>query len=141
VRAGGTPVCRLSDVFRTATAGLKSVDDYLGFLEDRDVLSLDFVMRPQSWFLCDLQTGVPLVTSLFLYGQDSARLNAFLRRHGVEELPWLNAMPRLPLFLSQRQRSRIEALYAQDFTLVAELKAQRTREAADAARIAGIAAE
>ena len=48
VRAGGTADCRLSDAFRAQTAHLRSVDDYLCFLEQRDVLSQDFVMRPQS---------------------------------------------------------------------------------------------
>src|SRR4051812_11070000 len=33
VRAGGTPGWRLSRVFAEATAGVKSVDDYLSFLE------------------------------------------------------------------------------------------------------------
>src|ERR1700759_5137176 len=54
VRSGGTESCRLSDVFVRQTAHLRNVDDYLSFLEERDALSLDFVMRPQSWFICDL---------------------------------------------------------------------------------------
>jgi hypothetical protein len=139
VRAGGTACCRLSAVFTAETAHIRSVDDYLCFLKDRDVLSQDFVMRPQSWFVCDLATGAPLVKSLFLYGDDNERLKAFLRGHGVRELPWLNAAPRLPLFLSRRQKSRIETLYAQDFALVAGLKA--ARQAADLAEVAAIAAE
>src|ERR1700753_1339508 len=64
VRSGGTASCRLSDVFLRQTAGLKTVDDYLSFLEERDDLSLDFVMRSQSWFVCDLETGNPLVRDL-----------------------------------------------------------------------------
>jgi hypothetical protein len=139
VRAGGTDSCRLSAVFGAQTADIRSVDDYLCFLEERDILSQDFVMRPQSWFVCDLATGAPLVKSLFLYGEDNERLDAFLRGHGVRELPRLNAMPRVPLFLSRRQKSRIETLYARDFALVAELKA--VRQAADLAEVAAIAAE
>src|SRR5579863_5494630 len=41
VRGGGTETCRLSDVFVRQTARLRSVDDYLSFIEERDVLSLD----------------------------------------------------------------------------------------------------
>ena len=63
-------------------------------------------MRPQSWFVCDLQSGAPLVRNLFLYGDDS--LNDYLHRHGVTKLPWLNASGQVPLFLSSRQKSRIE---------------------------------
>ena len=52
VRAGGTKSCRLSDFFIAETAHVRSVDDYLCYLEERDVLATDFVMRPQSWFVC-----------------------------------------------------------------------------------------
>jgi hypothetical protein len=141
VRSGGTESCRLSDVFVRQTAHLRNVDDYLSFLEERDALSLDFVMRPQSWFICDLETGVPLVKRLFLYGQDEPALAAFLKRHGVGKLPWLNPSDRIPLFLSLRQRQRIEKLYARDFALVEGLRCRRAQEIANLTRIAGIAAE
>lgn len=118
VRSGGTESCRLSDVFVCATAGIRSVDDYLSFLEDRDTLSLDFVMRPQSWFVCDLKSGAPLVKRLFLYDADGAHLARYLKAHGVSCLPWLNNSMRLPLELSAKQKARIERLYVQDFALV-----------------------
>lgn len=141
VRSGGTPTCRLSEVFVRQTAGLKSVDDYLSFIEERDDLSLDFVMRPQSWFVCDLETGAPLVRNLFLYGQDDALLAAYLKAQGVAELPWLNMSERVPLLLSVRQKRRIEKIYARDFALVEMLRDRRAREDWNIARIAGIAAE
>ena len=139
VRSGGTESCRLSDVFARQTAQLKSVDDYLSFIEARDDFSLDFVMRPQSWFVCDLKTGVPLVRRLFLYGQDDAELAAYLKKRGVAGLPRLNMSDRMPLFLSARQKRRIEKIYARDCQLVETLRSRRARE--DIARIAGIAAE
>ncbi len=139
VRSGGTKTCRLSDVFVRQTAHLGSVNDYLSFIEDRDALSLDFVMRPQSWFVCDLETGMPLVKRLFLYGQDGAALAAYLKPHGVKRLPWLNLSARIPLVLSARQKRRIEKIYARDFELVEKLRSRRARETFD--RIAGIAAE
>jgi Sulfotransferase family len=141
VRSGGTESCRLSDVFVRQTAHLRNVDDYLSFIEERDAVSLDFVMRPQSWFVCDLETGAPLVKRLFLYGQDEQALAAFLKRHGVGKLPWLNPSDRIPLFLSARQRRRIEKIYARDFALVEGLRSRRAQEIANLARIAGIAAE
>jgi hypothetical protein len=141
VRRGGTPTCRLSDVFARQTASLQTVDDYLSFIEERDDLSLDFVMRPQSWFVCDLKTGEPLVRRLFLYGQDDGLLAAYLRGHGVAQLPWLNMSERTPLSLSGRQKRRIEKIYARDFALVEMLKERRAREDWNIARVAGIAAE
>ena len=119
VRSGGTDSCRLSDVFVRQTAGLRSVDDYLSFIEDRDALSLDFVMRPQSWFVCDLETGAPLVKRLFLYGQDDARWRAIWKRMARARLPWLNPSARnSAACLSGRQKRRIEKIYARDFELV-----------------------
>jgi hypothetical protein len=140
-RNGGTDACRMSDVFVRQTAHLKSVDDYLSFLEARDDFSLDFVMRPQSWFVCDLETGAPLVRRLFLYGQDDALLADYLKAQGVAELPWLNMSERMPLLLSARQKRRIEKVYARDFTLVEALRSRRAREDWTVERIAGIAAE
>jgi hypothetical protein len=141
VRGGGTVSCRLSDVFVRQTAHLKSVDDYLSFVAERDDLSLDFVMRPQSWFVCDLKTGAPLVKRLFLYGQDDAHLAAYLKTQGVAQLSRLNMSERMPLLLSVRQKRRIEKIYARDFALVETLRCRDAREDWNIARIAGIAAE
>ena len=141
VRSGGTSSCRLSDVFVRQTASLRNVDDYLSFIEERDDLSLDFVMRPQSWFVCDLETGAPLVKRLFLYGQDDALLAAYLKEQGVTGLPWLNMSERVPAPLSPRQRRRIEKIYAQDFALVGALRSRRAQADWTIERIAGIAAE
>ena len=141
VRAGGTPSCRMSDVFIRQTRSLRTVDDYLSYLEGRDPWSLDFVMRPQSWFVCDLKTGAPLVKRLFLYGRDDAVLSDFLKSHGVDRLAWLNPSMRNPLELSARQRRRIEKIYARDFELVGALRYRRAQGAPDLLRAAGVAAE
>ena len=139
VRAGGTPSCRLSDVFARQTAPVVTVDDYLDFLEGRDVLDLDFVMRPQSWFVCD--GDVPLVKNLFLYGEDDGALAAWLRPYGVAQLPWLNRSARVALFLTDVQRRRIARLYAADFALIESVRAQRAWARQDVFRTAAIAAE
>jgi len=139
VQAGGAADSRLSDVFRRQTHRLKTVDDYLGFLEAREPLDMDFVMRPQAWFVTDPKTGAVLVKDLFVLGEDSAALAAYLSPHGVERLPWLNAAPRAPLSLSARQRRRIERLYADDFFLIESLKRQKRTQ--DETRVAAIAAE
>lgn len=137
VRAGGTPTCRLSQVFVDQTRHVHGVDDYLDFLEGRAPLDLDFVMRPQSWFVCDLATGAPLVDDLFLYGQDDAALARYLAGHGVAQLPWLNRSRRLPLRFTTVQQARIRQLYAADFALIDSLRQARR----DDPRIAAIAAE
>ena len=153
VRSRGTESCRLSDVFVRQTAQVRNVDDYLSFIEARDALSLDFVMRPQSWFVCDLKTGASLVKRLFLYGQDGDALAAHLKPYGVTKLPWLNPSARIPLSLSARQKRRIEKIYVRDFELVEGLRHRHAKEALDdvlslralnarnLSRIAGIAAE
>jgi len=124
VRSRGTPASRLSAVFAAQTAHIASVDDYLAFLEARGPLDLDFVMRPQSWFVCD-SNGAVLVKQLFLYGEDHAALGDFLKAHGIAMLPWLNRAERNEVNLTARQLGRIESLYAQDFALIGSLRAAR----------------
>jgi hypothetical protein len=136
VRAGGTQTSRLSDAFLRQTENLATVDDYLSFLEERGPLDLDFVMRPQSWFVCD-EAGRVLVKDLFLLEEDSAALALYLAPQGIGELPWLNRAPRLAIFLNARQRRRVERVYADDFALIESLRRQnRARSAAYAAKIA-----
>jgi hypothetical protein len=125
VRAGGTQSCRLSEVFRAETAHIRCVDDYLSFIEERTVFELDFVMRPQSWFVCDPESGLPLVRRLFLYDRDQVSLLAYLRPHGINVLPWLNRSLRIPLVLSRRQKLRVEKIYEADLGLVNLLTAWR----------------
>ncbi len=124
VRQGGTPASRLSAVFAAQTAHITSVDDYLSFLEGRGPLDLDFVMRPQSWFVCG-EDGGALVKWLFLYEEDRSALAEFLRPYGIDALPWLNRTERTDLALTGRQRRRIETLYAQDFALIGSLRMSR----------------
>ena len=133
--------CRLSDVFLDQTDNIHSVDDYLSFIEERDALSLDFVMRPQSWFVCDLKTGQPLVKRLFLYGRDHEMLSAYLSAHGVARLPWLNRSIRMPLDFSARQKSRIRKLYAADFQLVEHIRSGRTATEREILRAMGVTAK
>jgi hypothetical protein len=124
VRNGGTPASRLSDVFVTETAHIASVDDYLSFLEERSPLDLDFVMRPQSWFVCG-NDGSVLVKRLFLYGENRAALGTFLKSHGVQVLPWLNRAERNELGLTSRQIDRIKRVYAADFALIESVRSSR----------------
>lgn len=140
IRTGGTEICRLSDVFRSQTENLRSVDDYLDFLEERDELSRDFVMRSQSWFVSDLETGTPLVKQLFLYGRDDAALAAYLKRHGVAQLSRLNSSRRTPLDFTAQQKRRIENIYANDFVLVDRLRRQPAQQTAGRAAAGALTA-
>lgn len=141
VRSGGTSSCRLSDVFLEQTGHIRSVDDYLAFIEEHDVFSLDFVMRPQSWFVCDAETGLPLVKRLFLYGRDRQALAAYLGAHGVTHLPWLNRSFHMPIELSVKQKARIRKLYAADFELVEKVSSVPTAAERELLRAMGVAAE
>jgi hypothetical protein len=134
VRNGGTDICRLSGVFQKQTAHIRSVDDYLDFLESRGPYDLDFVMRTQSWFVSD-DAGNPLVKRFFFYGQDVRALGAYLTRRGGGALPWLNRAQRLPLRLTAQQRQRIAAYYADDLALIARVQDGRN------SATSGIAAE
>jgi hypothetical protein len=115
------------------------MDDYISFIEERDMPMLDFVMRPQSWFICDLKTGQPLVKHLFLYGRDHEALSAYLSAHGVARLPWLNKSIQMPLDFSARQKSRIQKIHQGDFQLMERMKDARALR--DILRTAGVAAE
>jgi hypothetical protein len=139
VRGGGAENARLSEVFQALTARLRSVDDYLSFIEGRDIFDLDFVMRPQSWFVSDLESGAVLVKRLFLYDENNGALAAYLKGHGIAGLPWLNRAIKVPLALSSRQKSRVEKIYAQDFVLVENLR--QGKASAKLVPLAGIAAE
>ena len=141
VRAGGTQTSRLSDAFVRQTTHIASVDDYLCFLEERRPLDLDFVMRPQSWFVCDPATGAPLVKDLFLLSEHGAALAAYLARHKAGALPWLNRGPRKAIRLSAAQRRRVERLYACDFALIDSLRTERRKRAEQLLAGVAIAAE
>jgi len=93
-------------------------------------------MRPQSWFVCDLQSGLPLVKQLFLLEEDKPSLAAYLAPYGIAGLPWLNRTPPVTLLLKPAQRRRIERVYADDFALIEQVRRQR-----DEVRSANIAAE
>jgi hypothetical protein len=126
---------------QSAGSFVKTVDDYLAFLEGREALELDFVMRPQSWFVCDAVTGTPLVKDLFLLEEDAGALAAYLAPHKVGPIPWLNRAPRAAMLFNPRQRRRVERLYADDFSLIDSVRAARRERAEDLLRIAAIAAE
>jgi hypothetical protein len=112
------------------TAHIRSVDDYLSWLELRPPIQRDHIMRPQSWYVSDLKTGEVLVKRLFLLGAETDALDDYLRGHGVGPLGWVNRSERLPLDLSPEQCRRVVALYREDFELVSALRGQRARDAA-----------
>jgi hypothetical protein len=128
VRKAGIRGSDLNDVFCSLARDIRSVDEYLDFLEHRNVLSLDFVMRPQTWFVCDRVSGKPLPKRLFVLGRDNAALDAFLQARGSTGMPWLNGSLREPLDLSPVQRWRIKAIYEADFALVRHTQQQRMTE-------------
>jgi hypothetical protein len=131
VRAGGAERVTLASPFRRQTAHIRSVDDYLTWLEARTALQCDHVMRPQSWYVTDPASGEVLVKRLFLLGPETEALDEYLGSHGVGPLGWINRSERLPLDLTPVQCQRIVALYRDDFDLIGRLRAERAREAAD----------
>jgi hypothetical protein len=130
VRAGGAERVTLASPFRRQTAHVRSVDDYLAWLETRAPIQRDHVMRPQSWYVTDPASGEVLVKRLFLLGAETEALDAYLGSHGVGPLGWINRSERLPLDLTPTQCERVVNLYRQDFDLISALRADRAREAA-----------
>jgi hypothetical protein len=130
IRSGGAERVRLSPPFREQTAHIRSVDDYLDWLEPRTPLQCDHVMRPQSWYVTDLKTGEVLVKRLFLLGAETEVLETYLRGHGIGPLGWVNRSQRQPLDLTPAQARRVVSLYEQDFALIGTLRAQHARESA-----------
>ena len=70
------------------------------WLETREPLQRDHVMRPQSWYITDLNSGEVLVKKLFLLGPETEALCEYLRGYGVGPLGWINRSERLPLDLT-----------------------------------------
>ena len=143
VQSGGAERVRLSPPFRRQTAHVRSVDDYLDWLEPRTPLQCDHVMRPQGWYVTDPKTGKVLVKRLFLLGAQTGALERYLRGHGIGPLGWVNRSARRPLDLTPTQCRRVVALYAQDFALVGALRARHAREDATGRvdQALGVAAE
>jgi hypothetical protein len=124
MRAAGAEGVHMAAVFADQTRHIDSVDAYLDYLEGKDIFDLDFVMRPQSWFVTGAD-GKVLVKNLFILGADDAALAAYLKPFGAGAIPHVNRSKRQDLELTDAQRRRVEALYAADFTLIESLRAQR----------------
>lgn len=124
VRHGGGSVVGLSRAFRHLTRRIGTVDDYLDFIQGKPALDLDFVMRPQSWFVCD-RAYRPVVSRLFRLGQDEDKLAAFLAHQGIRQLPVLNRSCEDHVVLTATQKDRLRHIYASDYQLLESLPALR----------------
>jgi hypothetical protein len=124
MRGQGADGVRMAAVFADQTRHIDSVDAYLDYLEGKDIFDLDFVMRPQSWFVTDAD-GRVLVKNLFILGADDAALAAYLKPFGVGPIPHVNRSKRQSLELTDTQRRRVEKIYAGDFALIESLRAKR----------------
>jgi hypothetical protein len=130
MRAAGAEGVHMAAVIADQTRHITSVDAYLDYLESRDVFDLDFVMRPQCWFVTDLD-GQVMVKKLFILGEDDAALAEYLKPQGIDAIPHVNRSRRQTLELTDAQRRRVEKIYAGDFALIDSLRAQRAAAAAN----------
>jgi len=108
----------LNGLSRLMTAGVKSIDDYISFLEDRrhHLDRLDSVMRTQSHYAVDEATG-STVDELFALEHCSSALSDFLIDHGFNAVGRLNRSAAAVDALTKKQTQRVEQLYAQDMEL------------------------
>lgn len=117
LRTNGTEVVGVSEKFAALLEGRSSIDDYLDFVERADrIFDLDFTLRPQGWFLKDAD-GAIRIDRLFDISSGNGRLREYLGDHGVTDLPHANASRREDIELSDSQRKRIRAIYADDYEL------------------------
>jgi hypothetical protein len=126
MREAGAQGVHMAAVFADQTRHITSVDAYLDYLEGRDIFDLDFVMRPQSWFVLG-RDGKVLVKDLFVLGEDDAALAAYLAPQKIGTIPHVNRSVRRPVELTGEQYRRIERIYAADFALVESVRALRAR--------------
>ena len=123
IRNGGGSVIRMGGMggewFVWSCRHIKDIDDLLTHIETNigDKFSLDHVVRPQVWYLCD-QNDRLLVNRLFVLERDNTRLAEFLRRYGIDNIPVLNTTLKHQLTLTQAQLERILAIYADDVQLI-----------------------
>ncbi|GBQ20488.1 hypothetical protein AA103193_1396 [Tanticharoenia sakaeratensis NBRC 103193] len=121
VRNGGGRNVRLDPTFARRYAGFQTVDDALDHLEQvSSPYRMDYVFRPQSWFVCDSdgRLAVDMLFSLRDVAALPQRIEA-LRDHAI---PHLNTTARSAQTITTAQRRRIERLYGADEDLRARLE-------------------
>jgi len=114
----GTPDMVLHTAWQIKTKHIKTLDHYIGFLEENSsrLSQLDYIMRPQVHFVLDVD-GKLLVDKLFRLERDMGAVNSLFRSWGLSEVPHINATPVTDLQLNYRQVDRLSALYAADMRL------------------------
>jgi hypothetical protein len=119
IRNGGGSDIKLGAWFAISCREIESVDDLLSHIESnrRDIFSLDHVLRPQVWYLRDAQNRL-IIEQLFVLGRDDRQLADFLSEYGVNNIPLINTTVKQEIILTQSQRNRILAIYADDFELL-----------------------
>lgn len=110
---------------RNAMEDVATLDDLLDHIESvgNDWLKLDDVFRPQYWYLVD-RTGRIAVDDLFPYSNDIADVSDYLRAHGFPAPMHLNRTARTDTRLTAEQARRVDAIYARDVTLFADVTAR-----------------
>lgn len=100
------------------TKHVKTFDDYIEFLEQNSwrLHQLDFVMRPQAYFISD-DKGNVLIENLFRLEKDMGAVNSLLQSLGLPQAPHTNASRATEVRLTRRQSDRILALYAADLRM------------------------
>ena len=121
VRNAGGGDTEVDPFFADDMKAIGSVDDLLAYLESRPrVYDLDYVLRPQAWFVTD-RAGRILVDKLFILGAQQSEIERYLTTHGATPLRVLNRTVKEPLSLTAAQIERIRRIYWQDFDLIDRL--------------------
>ena len=116
-RAGGTADRKVAPPFRRKYSRFQGVDDAIVHLEQaRNIYDLDYLFRPQAWFLQDA-TGKPAIDHLVPYSRIDS-IAALPGIDGLDDIPRLNASRPGGMELDCRQRSFIREYFAEDYRLL-----------------------
>jgi len=115
-RNGGGRSVRLNPHFAERYTRFQTIDDALDHIEQApSPYALDYIFRPQSWFVCDDRNTLA-IDHLFPMNALHAlpRTIPALRGHTI---PHLNDSIRSTIPLTDRQISRLKTLYPNDYAL------------------------
>lgn len=121
-RTGGTRHRQVSEPFREAYRGFRTIDDALDHLEGcGNPFAVDHIFRPQSWYITDRAGRIAITHLVPIDGLD--RLPPLLATRNIAVLPRLNASTASDVAPTDMQRARIRHLYRDDVMLWNGLRA------------------
>ena len=126
IRHGGGPEVRLHPRSLITLASITSFESFLGYLDRRrgSLDALEFVLRPQSYFVCDHEKR-PIVTELFVMGHHDEAFAALISAFTPNRIIRRNVSAFPSPAPTAAQRRFILELYAEDAALIERVVLER----------------